>query len=132
MSIKTGRNGMVLYDAAPASPENPTEIISLNGWKLNMAPNYEEVTCFGDTNKVYVPGLIDISGTLSGFWNSSVTTLFDAAKQSTPGFLKCLPNSTEASFIFEGLAYMDASIDCSLGAPKVSGNFKAAGPWITP
>lgn len=132
MSIKTGRYGFVKWDATPASPENPTEIASLNSWKLSMKTDYAEVTCFGDTNKVWVPGLPDISGSVGGFWNSDNVVLFDAVKSATPGFLVLGPNSNEASFLFEGLAYIDADIDCSLAAPKVSGSFKAAGPWTTP
>lgn len=132
MSIKTGRYGFVKWDAAPASPENPTEIVSLNSWKLSQKRDYAEVTCFQDTNKVWVPGLPDISGTLGGFWNSDNVVLFDAVKASTPGFLVLGPNSTEPTFFWEGLAYLDADIDCSMAAPKVSGAFKAAGPWITP
>lgn len=132
MSIKTGRYGEVMYDSGPASPTNPTIVGALNSWKLSETKDYEDVTCFLDTNKVYVPGLPDISGSVSGFWDSTITVLFSAAKASTPGYLKLMPNNTESSFTWEGLAYLDASIDCSLQAPKVSGNFKAAGPWITP
>jgi hypothetical protein len=90
------------------------------------------VTCFGDGNKVYVPGLRDVSGSLGGFWNSAQTTIIDASSATTPGLLRLTPNSTESTFYFEGLAYIDADIDCSLAAPKVSSTFKAAGTWIVP
>ena len=132
MAIKTGRYGEVSWEATPSSPENPTALISLNAWKLSLKTDYEEVSAFLDTNKVYVPGLRDISGTVGGFWNSDSTTLVDASSQATPGFLKLSPNTTESSFYFAGLAYMDVDIDCSLKAPKLSGTFKAAGPWIVP
>lgn len=133
MSILSGRFGTVKWDAGPASPVNPTEIISLNAWKLSLKTDYEDVTCFGDTNKVYVPGMRDISGSTSGFWNSSSTVLIAASNSATAGYLELSPNSNEATFKFEGLAYMDADIDCSAkGAPKLSGTFKAAGSWTTP
>lgn len=132
MAILSGRNGQVLYDSGPASPTNPTAIASINAWKLSLKTDYEEVTAFGDTNKVYVPGLRDISGSFSGFWNSAELTLIHATTATTPGALRLVPNSTESSFYFEGLAYLDADIDCSLAAPKLSGTFKAAGPWVTP
>jgi hypothetical protein len=90
------------------------------------------VSCFGDTNKVYVPGLRDISGTIGGFWNSSSPILIQASNLATPGYIELAPNSNEPTFIFGGLGYMDADIDCTLAAPKVSGTFKAAGPWQTP
>ena len=133
MSIKTGRYGQILWDGAVASPLSMTQIASLDAWKLSLKTDYEDVSAFGDDNKVYVPGLRDISGSVSGFWNSADLTLVQASEQPTPGWLRLIPNSTESSFLFEGLAYMDADIDCSAkGAPKITGTFKAAGPWATP
>lgn len=132
MSIKTGRYGTVKYDSVPASPYSPSSLISINTWKLSLKTDYEDVSCFGDTNKVYVPGLRDISGNIGGFWNSDQVTLIQASNAATPGYLELAPNSTEPSFIFGGLAYIDADIDCTMSAPKLSGTFKAAGPWVTP
>lgn len=132
MAIQTGRYGTVKLDSVPASPTSPVAIASVNGWKLSLKTSYDDVTCFGDTNLVYIPGLRDISGTLTGFWNSSELKLIEASAATTPGYLELAPNSNEPSFIFAGLAYIDADIDCTLKAPKISGTFKAAGPWITP
>jgi hypothetical protein len=138
MAIKTGRYGEVLLDPAPpASPGTPAPvvIISLNGWKASFKTNKEDVTCFGDANKVYVPGMKDVSGTLTGFWNSDPGgpgVLFDAADAAAPGFLKLVPNNStgELANFWSGLAYLDADIDCTAaGAPKVTGDFMAAGPW---
>lgn len=130
MAIKTGRYGKVLYD--PTGTGTPAAIISLNSWKLDSKIDYEDVTCFGDGNKVYVPGLKDISGTVGGFWNSAELALWEAADAPDPGKLQLMMNDQEATFLFAGLAYMDASMDCSLSAPKVTGTFKAAGPWTGP
>jgi hypothetical protein len=126
--IQTGRYGSVKYDAAATTP---VEIASLNGWKLSLKTDYEDVTCFGDQNKVYVPGMKDVSGTVQGFWNSDELTLFEAADATTPGMLELAPNTSaaEAAFKWSGLAYLDADIDCTLAAPKITGTFKAAGPW---
>lgn len=130
--IKTGRYGQILYDSAPASPEAPVAIASLNTWKGSFKKNYVDVTCFGDLNKVYVPGLQDVQGSFAGFWNSGELTLVHALSAATPGFLKLVPNYNEPTFYFAGLAYLDADIDCGLDADKVTGSFHAAGPWITP
>jgi hypothetical protein len=99
---------------------------------LSLKTEKEEVTCFGDTNKVYVPGMKDISGSVEGFWDSTDPTLFEAADAPTPGMLKLVPNSTEATFFWTGLAYLDAEIDVDLAVPTVSGEFSAAGPWTGP
>jgi hypothetical protein len=127
MSIKTGRYGTVEYDPAAITP---VALISLDKWKMSQKTDKQKVTCFGDTNHVYVPGMKDQSGTISGFWNSTNVVLFDAVDATTPGLLKLAPNSTEATFYWSGLAYLDADIDCSVeGAPAVSGSWMAAGPW---
>lgn len=130
MAIKTGRYGKVSWD--PAGGSSPVQILSINAWKGDFKNDYEDVTCFGDSNKVYIPGLIDIAGSFDGFWNSAELALFVAAMNPVPGTLQLMPNTTEPSFYWQGLAYMDATIDCSLKAPKVTGTFKAAGSWTAP
>jgi hypothetical protein len=127
MAILSGRSGTVKYDPAGITP---VALISLNGWKLSLKTDYEDVSCFGDTNKVYVPGLRDVSGQLTGFWNSANVVIFTATGAATPGKLELAPNSTEPTFKFSGLAYLDADLDCSLAAPKVTSSFRAAGPWV--
>jgi hypothetical protein len=133
--ILSGRDGQVLWTPAPTTAV-PTpveaEIISLNAWKASFATDYEEVTSFGDKNKVYIPGLPDISGTFSGFWNSAELALFQATRATAPGTLKLVPNKNEPEFYWKGGAYLDASIDASLQAPKVTGNFRAADSWEGP
>jgi hypothetical protein len=127
MAIKSGRYGQVKWDAAGTTP---VLLISLNAWTGDFKTEYEDVTCFGDVNRVYVPGMKDASGTIGGFWNSANVEIFEAAEQDTPGMLELVPNSTEPTFLWSGLAYMDASIDASLQAPKISGSWKAAGPFL--
>lgn len=134
MAILTGRYGTVKWDATGLpSPAAPLTVISVNGWKLSLKTDYEDVTCFGDTNNVYVPGMRDIAGSLAGFWNSASTVIVAATSSAVPGYIELAPNSNEASFKFGGLAYMDADLDCTVkGAPKLASSFRAAGPWITP
>ena len=128
MAIKTGRYGQVLFDADGAG--TPTLIVSLNKWALSLKTDHLEVTCFGDENKVYIPGMKDVSGSVDGYWNSEEVTLFEAADSPTPGLLKLVPNNTEPTFFWSGLAYMDADINVGVNeAPTVTGTFMAAGPW---
>jgi hypothetical protein len=128
--IKSGRYGTVKYDPAGTTP---VALASLTKWKLSQKTEKIKVTCFGDTNHVYVPGMPDISGSISGFWNADNVILFEAANAPAPGLLALAPNSTEPTFLWSGLAYVDADIDCSVdGAPAVSGTFMAAGSWTTP
>ena len=137
MAIKSGRYGEVYYDADGEGTGTPKLILSLNKWAASFKTDHIEVTCFGDENKVYVPGMKDVSGTVNGFWNSEDPTLFEAADAASPGTLKLVPNSTESTHFWSGLAYLDADIDVGVNeAPTVTGTFMAAGPWkrepITP
>lgn len=134
MAILTGRYGRVRWaPSTDATPDGLVEVISLNAFTLSLKTDYDEVTCFGDSNKVYVPGMRDISGTIGGFWNSAETALFAATEATTPGLLELAPNDQDGSPIpaWSGPAYMDADINCTLTAPKVTGNFRAAGAWTT-
>jgi len=126
--IKSGRYGTVKYDPAGVTP---VLLIAINAWKLSLKTGKIKVTCFGDTNEVYVPGMKDVSGTFGGFWDSTNVVLFTAVDATTPGKLELAPNSTEPTFKWSGLAYLDADIDCKVdGAPTVSGTFMAAGAWV--
>jgi hypothetical protein len=132
MSIKSGRFGQVFYDPTGAGGATLVEVISLNHWTLSKKTEREDVSCFGNVNRVFVPGLPTIEGELEGFWDSAETALFDAADAATPGMLKLVPNRTETGFFWTGLAYMDAEIDVDLNAPTVSGTWAAAGDWTGP
>lgn len=128
--IKTGRFGEVRYDPAATTP---VKVAALKQWKLSIKTDHQNVSCFGDPNKVYVPGLRDLNGSVNGFWDSTELTLFDATQVDTPGMLELVPNINEATFVFSGLAYLDADIDTNVeGAPVVSGTFMAGGPWTLP
>jgi hypothetical protein len=128
MAIKSGRDGQVLFD--PTGGATPVVVLSLNKWKLSQKTGKTNVTCFGDANLVYIPGLPDVSGSLSGFWNSVERTLFAAAPAVDPGMLELVPNTNEPTFKWSGLAYLSADIDTAVeGAPAVSSEFMAAGPW---
>lgn len=132
--ITSGRNGAVKWD--PTGVGTPALIASLNGWKLSLKTDKIEVTCFGDQNKVYVPGLRDISGTIKGFWNSEELSLIEATALTVPGDLELIPDTTDAAaatMLFSGPAYLDAEIDTAVdGAPAISSEILAAGAWSLP
>ena len=136
MAIKAGRYGKVAWDSDGGSPLVLSELLTINSWKLSYKTEKKDVTCFGPsvTNKVYVPMLPDVSGALSGFWDSTERALWAAAQASVPGHLQLLPNRNESTYGFSGLAYLDADIDCNVEdvAGKISASFMAAGPWDVP
>jgi len=128
MAIISGRNGQVLWD--PTGGATAVAILSLNAFTADFKTEFEDVTTWGSVNREYLPGMKDSSGTLGGFFNSEELALFEAAEQDTPGLLKLVPSSTEPLVFWSGPAYLDASIDASLSAPKLTGTWKAAGPFL--
>lgn len=123
-----GKKGVVY--ASTSGTGNATMIAQLSEWSLNMATDKVEVTCFGDANKTYVQGLRDISGSISGYWNSASDDLFDGA-ESTDGIkLYLYPSSDASAQYFYGPAWLDMSIsDPVNGAVTISGSFAANGSW---
>jgi hypothetical protein len=135
--IRAGRNGEVRFDPTGAGGATLVPIMSIKGWKLSLKTDKINVTCFQDQNKVYVPGLRDIAGTLTGFYNSSDLTLIEATEATAPGMLELVPDTTDPiatpTYVFSGLAYLDAEIDTNVeGAPALSSEILAAGPWTIP
>jgi hypothetical protein len=130
-----GRHGSIeLRDGVPPGPA--VVLGSLNHWTLNMTRDYADVTAYEDDNKIYVPGPRDTAGTIAGFYDMEATgaspsePLFDAAEGDAPVKLALIPNSLDATHFWEGLAYLDVSIDVAAnGAVTLSGGFKAGGPW---
>jgi hypothetical protein len=105
-------------------------VASLNKWNLNMATDKADVTSFGDKNKVYVQGLKDLKGTVSGFWDDEEDALFDAVDGDVPVDLALYPVETLATKFWSGPAWLDAQIEVpSNGAATVQGSFVAAGSW---
>ena len=123
-----GRRGVVYMSATGTG--DAVNVISLNAWSLDFTTDKVEVTSFGDTNKQYVQGLKDVSGTIAGFWDSAADALFDAA-DSADG-VKCYlyPSSDAPTIYFYGPAWIDASISTGVGdAVTVSANLAANGSW---
>jgi hypothetical protein len=130
MAVKSGRWGQVKLGADAATA---VVVASLNAWKLSLKTDQIDVTVFQATNKMYVPGMRDISGSISGFWDSAELAIISATDDDVPSHMELIPNSNEATFAFSGLAYVDADIDTDVnGAPKLTGNFMAADSWTIP
>jgi hypothetical protein len=134
--IRSGRNGEVKWDPTGAGGATAVALMSIKGFQLSLATEKINVSCFQDQNRVYIPGLRDISGSLSGFWNSEDMSLIEATELVAPGYLELIPDTTDgtpAPYAFSGLAYLDAEIDTDVeGAPALSSSFMAAGSWTLP
>lgn len=131
--ILAGRDGSVKWDPTGAGGVTAVEIASITGFKISLKTPKIPVTAFQDTNAVYVQGLPDFSGTVSGWYNSADLTLIEAVMLITPGWVELIPHTSEPTFKFSGKAYLDAELDTTVdGAPSLNGELVAAGPWTLP
>lgn len=128
MSVYHGRKGVVYISTSGSG--NATSAGKLNNWTIDMKTDKVDTTSFGDSNKTYVQGLKDITGTMAGFWQDSDNTVF-AASDSTDGCkIYLYPSADAPQYYWYGPAWLDASVETAIGdAVKIKANFAANGAW---
>lgn len=128
MALYHGKNGVVYLSITGAGAA--TSIIGLNKWSIDMPTDKVEVTAFGASNKAYVAGVPDASGTLSGFWDSADDNLYDASRSTDGVKMYLYPSSVSPTKYWYGPAWVDFSLDTGISdSVKVSGGWKANGSW---
>jgi len=127
-----GKKGQIKMDPAGAPGTAATAVADINAFTIDMSTDTVDVTALGDTNKQYVQGLPDYKGTLSGWWNSATSpALFEVILGGGKPWLVLIPDTSEPTFLFKGLAYLSGSIDVSAtGAVSISGDWVGAGNWV--
>ena len=124
---KHGKNGAIYLNGPKGTG---TKVALKTEWTLNLNRDYVDATVFGDVNKTYLTGLKDISGTYAGLMDNSGDLLVNQTDlEDTPTYLYSDDGATPV-LIGSGLALHDSAINCSnTDAVRVSGNFRASGPW---
>ena len=123
-----GRSGVVYMSTSGAG--TAAAVVQLSEWSLDRSTDTVDVTSFGDSNKVFVQGLPNLQGSISGFWDSDTDTLFDAAESSSAVKMYLYPASTAPSVYFFGTAWVSASISVGVNAAvAINGTFVAASSW---
>ena len=118
---KHGKDGAIFVDG--------TQVAAKAEWTLSLARDTVDVTSFGDTNRTYVVGLMDISGTYAGFLDNSGDTMLSAAGEDTK-FIELYSDEPNSILVASGSGFIDATINCSnTDAVRINGNFRASGDW---
>lgn len=105
-------------------------VVAMNRWSLSMPTDKAEVSAFGDSNKQYVQGLADVSGTVAGWWDDTSDQLYDASRSTDGVKMYLYPSSDAPSKFWSGLAWVDFAIEvANTGGVSISGSFVAAGNW---
>jgi hypothetical protein len=120
-----GRNGRLYVNITSGGTAEP--IAFLNNWDIQFAVDNAEVTAFGDTNKVYVAGLPDASGSFSGFYDDATAQVYTAAADGVARKFYLYPTTSATGQYWFGTALFDFSVSSSVdGAITISGDFQAA------
>lgn len=124
-----GKNGAI-YLGGPKGGAG-VKVVYKNEWTLNLNRDYVDATTFGDTNKTYLVGLKDLSGTFAGLLDTGGDALLDAASQDNViTYLYADDRDGHEVIVGSGEALFDAAVNCSnADAVLISGNFRAAASW---
>ena len=123
-----GKNGAIYLDGPKGSG---TKVATKTEWALNLNRDYVDATVFGDTNKSYLTGLKDVSGTYAGILDVSGDLLLNASDEDTvQTYLYADDRDSFEVLIASGPGLFDAAITASnTDAVRITGNFRAAGNW---
>ena len=123
-----GKNGAI-YLGGPKSGGG-TKLAVKNEWTLALNRDYVDATVFGETNKTYLVGLKDISGTFAGLLDVSGDLTVLATDSDSQDIYLYADDGSSPKLIASGPGLLDASITASnTDAVRVTGNFRAAGNW---
>jgi predicted secreted protein len=126
MARIAGRNGALLIALDTASTAYTT-ISFLRDWSISFTSDQIDVTSMADSNKVYVGGLSDATGSVSGFLDAATTNnTFEAALDGESRSFKLYPDAATTTSFYSGAAIWDFSLTSAVdGAVEFSANFSA-------
>lgn len=126
MARAHGRNG-ALY-AAISSGGTAQPVAFLSAWTFASTSDRVDVTAFGDSNKTYVAGLPDASGSFEGFWDSDGVDLYTASQDGVARKFYLYPDrSNYPTDYWYGTAFFDFEAAGGVtDAVTVSGSWSAA------
>lgn len=122
-----GKNGAIYLNGAKGSG---TKVAAKAEWTLSRNRDTVDVTSFGDTNKVYVVGLPDVSGTYRGTLDVSGDLLLTAATEDAKLIYLYADDGATPIEVAHGSGFIDATVTVSnTDAARISGNFRASANW---
>ncbi len=123
-----GKNGAIYLGGPKGSG---VKVTNRTEWTLSLTRDYVDATTFGNTNKVYLVGLKDISGTFAGLLDVSGDYLVNAANSDAIDIYLYGDDRTSFEVLVAcGPGLIDAAITAAnTDAIKASGNFRASANW---
>ena len=125
---KLHRKNGAIYVSGPKG--TGTKAATKAQYDLNLARDQVDVTTFGDTNKTYVAGLRDLSGTFAGVLDVSGDLMLNSATGDPVSLYLYADDGVSPILLASGFALIDAVISVSnTDAIRISGNFRASAAW---
>ncbi len=125
MARLSGKSGRLYAGITSGGTAEP--IAFINSFSLSFSTDKQDVTAFGDTNKVYVSGFSDATGDFAGFYDDATAQLYTAAVDGVARRFYFYPDSTTNTKYFYGTAIFDFSVSEQIGGGvAVSGSWAAA------
>lgn len=127
MARTHGRFG-ALYMGVASSTAAAEPLLNTTQWEMDFKSDKPDVTCLGDTNKVYVAGLPDASGSFAGFWDTTNQQAYTAASDGVARRFYAYPSTpSTAGPYWYGTAFFDMKVTTPVeGAVAVTGTFMPA------
>lgn len=129
MSVPYHAKDAIVYLAEDGSAE-ASELLGASEWTLDMATDTVEVTSFGDSNKQYVQGLPDLTGTINGFVKEDEDKWFKAQRSTAPVKVYLYWSRNMPSKYAYGTAWLSISMSNTVtSANEIAASYVAGGPW---
>ena len=120
-SRRHGRNAQIYLGATTGTVAVP--LLFQAAWSISRVSDRDEVTAFGDLNKVFVGGLPDASGDFGGFMDAGTSQTYVAASDGLPrNFYLYWDTVNDPNSYWYGTILVDFSADGAVAGPV---NFKA-------
>lgn len=121
-----GRRGRIyLGIASDSASAEPLPFFAR--WTINHSTDKAEVTAMGDSNKVYVSGLADATGSFSGFYDDATAQTYTAATDGLARKFYLYPSTLSNSQYWFGTILVDMTVEGGVdSAVTVSANWNAA------
>lgn len=120
-----GKNGRVYIGLTSSGTAEPLTFVAK--WSINFKTDKAKVTAMGDSNHVYVAGLPDASGSVSGWYDDATVQTYTAATDGVARKFYLYPVASINTQYFFGTVLADFGIESDVdGAIGMSGDWAAA------
>lgn len=130
MAVKYhGKAGIVYVSTSGTSAA--IAVGGIRGFTLDGSTDTVDVTEFGASNRSYVIGFPNFTGTLDGFWASDDATIRTASLSADGTNIYLYPSTSAPTRYIGGPAFLNYSIRTAVDqAVAITANFSARGNWV--